>query len=127
MFQTTKDDVIFSGHGTSWPEAGRVTRVPYGVQFIMFGPPGTRITDDLGQMLEAGLYISKLFIRSPKTGGKSPIVPSVFTAESGSIPNVSLKAPRNLDIGGAGIVPHIVGVEEETLPTCMTCGNAILL
>lgn len=38
MFQTTKDDIIFSGHGAALPNNGRVTRVPYGVEFYMFGP-----------------------------------------------------------------------------------------
>ena len=34
MIQTTKNDVVFSGHGAVLPEAGRVTRVPYGVNSI---------------------------------------------------------------------------------------------
>ena len=55
MIQTTKHDVVFSGHGAVLPEAGRVTRVPYGVEFYMFGPPGITITDALGQKLEGVL------------------------------------------------------------------------
>ena len=54
MIQTTKHDVVFSGHGAVLPEAGRVTRVPYGVEFYMFGPPCITITDALGQKLEGG-------------------------------------------------------------------------
>ena len=114
MIQTTKDDVVLSGHGSSLPEAGRVTRVPEGVEFYMMGPPGTTITDDLGQKLEGGIYISSLYISSPITKTKSSIKPTIVTSASGSIPNLALSAPRKLKIGGKGVVPHIIGVEEKT-------------
>lgn len=114
MFQTTSDDVIFSGHGVTLPAAGRITRVPEGVDFYMFGPPGVSMTDKLGQMLEGGIYISNLFITSPKTRERTALKPTVLTSDSGSIPNLGLIAPRNLKIAGMGVVPHIIGVEANT-------------
>ena len=114
MIQTTKNDVVFSGHGAVLPEAGRVTRVPNGVEFYMFGPPGITITDALGQKLEGGIAISRLFITSPRTGSPSPLQPTIVTEASGAIPNLRLSAPRQLAIGGQGVVPHIIGVEAET-------------
>lgn len=114
MFQTTKDDVIFSGHGATLPEKGQVTHVPYGVEFYMFGPPGTTITDNLGQMLEGGINITTLFITSPKTGDRIPLEPTVFKNGGGSIPNLLLAAPRQINVGGYGVVPHIIGVETPT-------------
>ena len=114
MFQTTNEDVIFSGHGATLPEKGRLTRVPEGVEFIMFGPPGTCITDNLGQMLEGGIYISNLFIISPKTQDRSPLSANKLTYASGGIPNLLLSEPRNINVGGQGVVPHIIGVETPT-------------
>ena len=114
MIQTTEQDVVFSGHGAVLPAEGIVTRVPSGVEFYTFGPPGTTITDHLGQMLEGGLPIRNLFIISPKTNQRSPLQPSVYTDKSGSIPNLLLESPRKLDIGGKGVVPHIIGVEKVT-------------
>lgn len=114
MFQTTSDDVIFSGHGETLLTAGHVTRVPEGVEFYMFGPPGVSITDKLGQKLEGRIRISKLFITSPKTGKKTALTPTVLTSDSGSIPNLGLLAPRNINIAGMGVVPHIIGVEANT-------------
>ena len=114
MLQTTRDDVIFSGHGCTLPEKGQVTRVPLGVEFYMMGPPGVTLTDHLGQMLEGGLYITTLFITSPKTGGRSPLQPVVRRYQDGAIPNLALDAPRDIDVGGQGVVPHIIGVEAFT-------------
>lgn len=114
MFQTTKDDVIFSGHGATLPEKGRLTHVPEGVEFIMFGPPGTCVTDNLGQMLEGGIYISNLFITSPKTKGRSSLSATKLTYASGGIPNLILAQPRDINVGGQGVVPHIIGVETPT-------------
>ena len=65
MFQTTSDDIVLSGHGATLPQSAGVTKVPNGVEFITFGPPGSSITDQLGQMLEGGHYISNLFVTSP--------------------------------------------------------------
>lgn len=114
MFQTTTDDLILSGHGATLPDEHRETRLPVGVEFVMFGPPGTSITDNLGQMLEGGTYISNMFYISPKTGDRSPITPTILTSASGPIPNLSLSAPRDIEVGGMGVVPHIIGVEADT-------------
>ena len=114
MFQTTADDIIFSGHGVTIPEAGRVTRVPYNVEFYMFGPPGTCLSDNLGQLLEGGVFIHDLFIESHKTDSKVPLKPTILTFDYGSIPNLILHPPRDLNIGGMGVVPHLIGVEEPT-------------
>lgn len=113
MFQTTSEDVIFSGHGGTLPNKGHVTRVPYDVEFILFGPPGTSLSDELGQKLEGGIYISTLFIISPNTHERTPITPTIYTSKSGAIPNLILSDPRKLQVGGQGVVPHIVGVEGE--------------
>ena len=88
--------------------------MPYGVEFYMFGPPGTTITDNLGQMLEGGINITTLFITSPKTGDRIPLEPTVFKNGGGSIPNLLLAAPRQINVGGYGVVPHIIGVETPT-------------
>ena len=114
MFQTTADDVILSGHGATLPQDQRMTTVPDGVEFIMFGPPDSSITDQLGQMLEGGVYISDLFVTSPKTGDRSPLTPTVLTAASGNIPNLLLSGPRDIEVAGMGAVPHIIGVEADT-------------
>ncbi|MGC6536102.1 MAG: putative adhesin [Candidatus Puniceispirillaceae bacterium] len=114
MFQTTSDDVVLSGHGATLPQNARTTKVPNGVEFITFGPPGSSITDQLGQMLEGGIYISNLFVTSPETNERSPLTPSAFTAASGDIPNLLLSGPRDIEIAGMGAVPHIIGVEADT-------------
>lgn len=114
MIQTTADDVVFSGHGNTLPEAGQVTRVPYGMELILLGPPGSQITDHLGQLLEGGVPIYRLFIKSRMTGEASTVIHTVHTAETGSVPNLVLNPPRDLNIGGLGVVPHVIGVETPT-------------
>ena len=114
MFQTTSNDVVLSGHGATLPQNVRTTRVPNGVEFITFGPPGSSITDRLGQMLEGGTYISNLFVTSPRTNERSPLTPSIFTPASGNIPNLLLSGPRGIQVAGMGAVPHIIGVEAKT-------------
>ena len=114
MFQTTQQDVILSGHGSTFPDKHKVTKVPDGVEFCMFGPPGTSITDNLGQMLEGGVYIRRIYLTSPKSGEEIELKPSVYTAKSGDIPNLMLHAPRGIAVGGQGVVPHVIGVEKAT-------------
>ncbi len=113
LIQTTKDDVVFSGHGSTLPPAGKVTRVPSGVEFYLLAPPGAGITDRLGQALERGERITSLYIRSKMTMEFSPHRYAVYTDASGDISNMALHPPRGLDISGT-VVPHIIGVERIT-------------
>ena len=113
LIQTNGDDVVFSGHGSTMPPAGKVTRVPSGVEFYLLGPPGASITNRLGNALEAGDRITELFIRSGMTDEFSPHRYKVYTSKSGDVPNMVLHPPRGLDLSGK-IVPHIIGVEKNT-------------
>ena len=113
LIQNTKDDVVFSGHGSTLTPAGKVTRVPSGVEFYLLAPPGAGITDRLGQALERGERITSLYIRSKMTMEFSPHRYAVYTDASGDIPNMALHPPRGLDISGT-VVPHIIGVEGIT-------------
>ena len=114
MFQTTKDDVIFSGHGATDLGRGHETRVPEGVELYMFGPPGTALADHVQRMLEGGVLIRRLYLISPKTKEKSTIEPAVFTSRSGAIPDLILGDSHNTKIGQKGVVPHIIGVDHPT-------------
>lgn len=111
--QTTKDDVVFSGHGISRLANKRVTRVPEGVEFHLIAPPGASISDPLGHALEIGEYIKTLYLQSHITEEYSPHEYSTYTSKSGDVPNLVLFPPRDLDIFG-NIVPHLIGVEEPT-------------
>ena len=113
LIQTTSDDIVFSGHGSSLPAAGKVTRVPAGVEFYLLAPPGAGITNRLGQALERGERITTLYIQSKVTREFSPHRYAVYTSETGDIPNMVLHPPRGLEISGE-IVPHLIGVERET-------------
>lgn len=113
LIQTTSDDVVFSGHGSSLPAAGKVTRVPAGVEFYLLAPPGASITNRLGQALERGERITSLFIKSKITNQFSPHRYSVYTSDTGDVPNMVLHPPRGLDMSGQ-IVPHVIGVEKST-------------
>ena len=84
LIQTTRDDVVFSGHGSTLPAAGKVTRVPAGVEFYLLAPPGAAITNRLGQALERGERITELFIRSGVTKQFSPHRHVVYTSATGS-------------------------------------------
>jgi hypothetical protein len=113
LIQTVRDDVVFSGHGSTLPAAGKVTRVPAGVEFYLLAPPGAGITNRLGQALERGERITELYIRSSVTKQFSPHRHAVYTSATGDVPNMALQPPRGLDISG-NIVPHVIGVERNT-------------
>lgn len=51
---------------------------------------------------------------SDKTDTRSPLRPSVYKADYGDIPNLILEGPRQLNVGGQGVVPHVIGVEAPT-------------
>lgn len=114
MFQTTRNDVVFSGHGSNLPRDAKLTRVPPEVEFITFGPPGSVMTENLGQLQKGGQAITKIFIISPVTNEKTYIQATSYKFESGDIPNLALWPPRDLEIAGKGAVPHIIVVEAET-------------
>ena len=121
LIQTVRDDVVFSGHGSTLPAAGKVTRVPAGVEFYLLAPPGAGITNRLGQALERGERITELYIRSSVTKQFSPHRHAVYTSATGDIPNMALHPPRGLDIS-SNMVPHVIGV--DAILTCMIYGRA---
>lgn len=114
MFQTTKDDVVFAGHGATIVGRGHETHVPEGVEFYMFGPPGTALASHLQRMLEGGVLIRRLYLLSPKTRETSTIEPAVFTHQSGAIPDLILGDSHKIKLGQKGVVPHIIGVDHPT-------------
>ena len=114
MFQSTKDDVVFAGHGATLLGQGHETRVPEDVEFYIFGPPGTALADHVQRMLEGGVSIRRLYMLSPKTGATSTIKPTVYTHKSGPIPDLILGDSHKIKLGQKGVVPHIIGVDHPT-------------
>ena len=114
MFQTTEDDVLFHGHGATILGRGNETRVPKGVDFYTFGPPGTSMTGNLSDMLVGGQLIRQIYLSSPKSKDTVNIEPTVYTYESGPIPGLILDGSEQTRLGQKGIVPHIIGVNDLT-------------
>jgi hypothetical protein len=64
-------DVVFSGHGEFVPGNG-ITVVPNGTSITFYSPFGGTITNRLGNAIETGAELSKVFKRTYKAGDKLP-------------------------------------------------------
>jgi hypothetical protein len=110
--QTTKNDWIISGHGsTATSTKPAETTVPAHVRLVLLAPPGAFLSNRLGQALERGSHIDKLVLR--QNGRDNAHAPSVY--EPGSkAPNLTLHfiGPRDI---GTPTVPHVIGVAQDTL------------
>ena len=79
-----------------------MTRVPYGVEFYMFGPPGITITDALGQKLK-GVLPSRAYHHLAAHRLSVTLTADYCHRGFGGDTNLRLSAPRQLAIGGQGV------------------------
>jgi hypothetical protein len=110
--QTTKNDWVISGHGsTATASKPAETSVPAHVRLVLLAPPGAFLSNRLGQALERGTRIDRLVLR--QNGRDNAHSPTVY--EPGSkAPNLTLHFIGPHDIG-TPTVPHVIGVSADTL------------
>lgn len=82
-------DAVFAGHGTYSRKNG-YTVVPECTTFVIYSPPGTRITDDYGRMIERGEVPATAYRVEYGPGSK--------------IPNLELHPPYGLELSGRPVI-----------------------
>ncbi|HYS65152.1 MAG TPA: hypothetical protein VEN30_15285 [Paraburkholderia sp.] len=111
MIKATEIDWVISGHGSTLTSTQPpTTRVPAGMRLVLLAPPGTALTNRLGNALERGTAIDHVVLR--QNGRSNAHEPATYAAGA-DVPNLTLHfiAPRDIAAGG---VPHIIGVAQDT-------------
>jgi hypothetical protein len=108
--QTTKDDLIFNGHG-AYQSDGDTTTVPDRVELWLLAPIGASISYDTGWALANMKKISRLDIKNPGFDILFDNMPMIYPAGS-KAPNLILPPDRRITI--KPFSPAVLGVKEDT-------------
>src|SRR6266702_5089205 len=88
MIKATEIDWVISGHGSTLTSTQPpTTRVPAGMRLLLLAPPGTALTNRLGNALERGTAIDHVVLR--QNGRSNAHEPATYAAGA-DVPNLTL-------------------------------------